>query len=388
MKGLPRALLFIASLLVGTLLVSFVALYAISQNSHGSWSAALYLTGLIAFFMSYALALFTLCVLVHELGHALGAKCVDFVVYAVRLGPVEWCQLTSGRRFRYTGLKKGYAGAVLVAAETTERLVERYRVLVAAGPLASLLLSIAAFALSRFVGPQPNAEAGVVPFVLQRSPSDVGFLSLLVFLGTMIPMGRKVRSDGLQLWRSFSAKAELRLGIVYNMIAVPWSYGVRGRDWNEEALQIVLAEAHELPMKMVARLFAFYRAMDRGDFPRALPHALEAATLSGEVEFKDPALRQIAFEEAAYALAWIAHDLKAAREMLAKAEPPKPDVYSGYLRTQAAILAAEGNREEALKVASHAEELLFKTTHGRLEASWDCELEMLRSATRNLAPST
>ncbi len=102
--------------------------------------------------MSYLLviALIGLLVLIHELGHLVGARLVGIPVarFSVGLGPSLWAVRIGGTEYRLSAIPFG--GYVMPAVETMDGLFRisawKRAVFFASGPLANLLLPIPLFA--------------------------------------------------------------------------------------------------------------------------------------------------------------------------------------------------------------------------------------------------
>jgi hypothetical protein len=150
---------------VGLTLMSFVGACAFAVASPQNRDIFLFAPALLAFFW--------LCVVPHELAHALAARLLGLRVFRIFIGswgPVVWRQSIFGIEICVTPIPSG--GLTLVGAPTLRFVRWRWALMVAAGPLANGLLAVAALCLR----PGVWGESLVVPF------ATANFLLVIVSL--------------------------------------------------------------------------------------------------------------------------------------------------------------------------------------------------------------
>jgi hypothetical protein len=182
-----------------------------------------------------------ICTLVHEAGHALVALACDWRVVAFVVRPFGW-QIPNGsfaivpRKFR-----KGLGGwVVAVPRRIDSHEQERWSRILAAGPLASLLLAIMAFAAI----PVLRVPSDYPGFDLERIILGLALQSLHMGVFAILPAAQPaVRSDGDQLRALRKAEGRYSLNRPIIWLHTLLAYKVRLRelpDW-------MLAEARNWP---------------------------------------------------------------------------------------------------------------------------------------------
>src|SRR5438045_8892219 len=132
------------------------------------------------------LSFFFGAVFVHELGHVAGALVVRFQVNSFTVGPLMLRREPGGMRIRRTHVKiGGFVGIVPVGQHNLRR---RMLVVVAAGPISSLLFALLGFLLEHSFGGESDWMS---PFAVTS-----GAIAIL----SLIPTRRFYRSDGTQIW--------------------------------------------------------------------------------------------------------------------------------------------------------------------------------------------
>ncbi|MCU0649762.1 MAG: M50 family metallopeptidase, partial [Gemmatimonadaceae bacterium] len=140
-------------------------------------------------------------IVVHELGHLLGGRLVGFRAFLLIVGPLRLERSASGWRFamnRSIALAGGLAGT---APTDTHRVRQRMAVVIAGGPLSSLITGV--LALAWCLSLRPSEFDIATPFgrvLFAASLAAYGFGSVGIGLLTLIP-GRTAgfRTDGAQL---------------------------------------------------------------------------------------------------------------------------------------------------------------------------------------------
>jgi hypothetical protein len=365
-------------------LVIFGILFGITGDLARSVSATAIIVGLLCAFLAYALAIIGIAVGIHEVSHALAGWSVRFKLYAFRIGNCELSRMSTGWRIRKAPVPLTVAGAVLETTEDLRNILPRYRWMVFGGPLGSLLFGLMLIKLWSGFGLDANDSEwlfrpGVAHQLLMHIPLHLGVISALFGAEILVPIkyGR-VASDSLQLLMTFTKKKEVELGLVYNMIGIPWTYGVGASNWNKEAIDHLLAKAEQPNLRASANLLAYYYQAAKGDYPAALFHMSVALQAIRDGDLMGNPAAAPALLEGAYALAYYQHKASDARKLLIAAGPPPEGKYSSFYRAEGAVLWSEGNAEDARKVIDLGEALLVQENPLPMQDNMVVEREMLR----------
>lgn len=185
-------------LLIG---VSAMAVGAIALV-HGVWAPGMVELPVIV--LSLPLATMA-TVALHECGHALAARAAGMIVYLIHLGPLQLHARRRGWRMRWRRARPGQPmGFVLPVPDPALPLCRQYRLTIAGGPAANLLVAAIAWLAARGAGVDSNLGAFCV---------GVGVFNLAVALINLLPVqGRSGATDGLQWvnvaqWRDADAPA-------------------------------------------------------------------------------------------------------------------------------------------------------------------------------------
>jgi hypothetical protein len=205
-------------------------------------------------------------------------------------------------------------------------------VMIAGGPLASLLLAIFAVAAIAYVEPRLAAYCLIVAAT-----------SFGIFLVTLIPVrAGGFMSDGMQLidvWRGGTAVVE-RSALL--RIFAQSMDGVRPRDWDPEALaELSRADSADPTRRTGGLLYSYMWAMDGR---READIAHYRALLESSVDGYPPGFRQAVHVELAIG-AWLAGDTDAVRRHLAAGKGGIVEKHRRLL-AQAALARLEGRDED------------------------------------------
>ncbi|MET1163375.1 MAG: site-2 protease family protein [Pseudoxanthomonas sp.] len=198
---------------------------------------------------------------VHEAGHLLMGlrQGMRFLLYVV--GPFGFVGGGEGIRFRWF-FNLGTLGGLAAAMPDPQRpLAMQMKPMVLGGPLASLLLAAAGFAVMAM------SEGRLAAYAL-----IVGLLSAAVFVLTALPFrAGGFMSDGMQ-WLAYrrggaGMERRARLTALMGMSMA----GTRPRDLDEETLRLTLeaADGSEVLTDMGAWFYAYARDLDRGEVAAA-----------------------------------------------------------------------------------------------------------------------
>lgn len=290
-----------------------------------------------------ALPVITVFVLAfHEAGHLAGgmSRGMRFLLFIA--GPFGWVRGKDGVRFRWffnLGTLGGVAAAMPVPGLPLKPQLTR---LVVGGPLASLVLAAAGFAVFWFVPGRVGAYALVT-----------AGLSLAIFVVTAVPMrSGGFMSDGMQLrqLRRQPAMVERRarlLALMGQGLA-----GLRPRDYDRESLTHAQAiTGDEALYDVGVWLYSYFNALDAGDVAAAEGFLARVEPLFDD--YPDGFRQAIAIELALFE-ALHRRRLDQAHAWLARARGGVVDVSRRRL-AEAAVAAREGRRDDALAALKAAE---------------------------------
>lgn len=291
---------------------------------------------------------------IHEGGHALGGHLGGLRLIAFVVGPLQIVRADGGLRMGFNRYLARAGGLVLCVPTrwTGDRAFRRaFRWCVAAGPLASLIIGIAALIVSRNMTPVPPWTSALF---------TGGLMSLAIGVGTLIPlrMSGGFVSDGGQLLRFRESKA--RTGSALSSLApvtaiTLFAQTERPRDWNSELVQEVRAVTEHDAYAVTALSFIYYRALDTGDVAGAR-EALQSAIDRGAA-LRSPAgertRRVLSVEAAVFEGVW-RRDPEAARSWLDAADRGRSLDPHGTLLATSAIEARDGSRTAAQRSLNQA----------------------------------
>ena len=278
----------------------------------------------------------------HEAGHLAGgmSRGMRFLLFIA--GPFGWVRGKDGVRFRWffnLGTLGGVAAAMPVPGLPLKPQLTR---LVVGGPLASLVLAAAGFAVFWFVPGRVGAYALVT-----------AGLSLAIFVVTAVPMrSGGFMSDGMQLrqLRRQPAMVERRarlLALMGQGLA-----GLRPRDYDRESLTHAQAiTGDEALYDVGVWLYSYFNALDAGDVAAAEGFLARVEPLFDD--YPDGFRQAIAIELALFE-ALHRRRLDQAHAWLARARGGVVDVSRRRL-AEAAVAAREGRRDDALAALKAAE---------------------------------
>lgn len=284
----------------------------------------------------------------HELGHALAARLVNWRLLTIAAGPLALRQTPKGLRLARNPLNRAWGGFVYAIPRDDRQLRLRRFVMVAGGPVASLLLALLAAA-----GLVASDGAGVWPVVA----SQVALMSLAIGVLTLVPhRSGGLTSDGGQMWQLLRGGPGVEQRLATQLLLTALVGGVRPRDLDETLVARALA-ATDPPDATTAHYLAYWREMDRGNITAAASHLDYALNHRAATT---PVAQAAFAAEAAYLTA--RHDLTpdapATAAAWLKLATLRGLADSNYRRAQAAVHLAHGRTVEALAAAEDAIRLL------------------------------
>lgn len=289
-----------------------------------------------------------LAVLLHEVGHLVGGLRGGMRLLMFAVGPLRVTRNASGLGVSRQSLRHGLLGFVSMLPDPARPFVPQFRRLAVGGPLASLLLVLAAAALA--VPLTGRGEFHVLAF---------GVFSAIVLLMTAIPMRLGgIETDGAQLQDLARGGVGTQVKALVLGLAGQSITGVRPRDLDAALIAQGLALAErddglDPAMAGYPHLLAALQADDRGDPATRDRHMVAVARHARRMP---PATRAQFAVELAYHAARTG-DAAAARRWLDHAggaigEP------GDRLRAEAAIAAVEGRMDAARTALRQARERL------------------------------
>jgi len=269
----------------------------------------------------------------HEIGHLLGGLAQGMRFLMLIVGPFGWHASVSGPRFEWNtnvALMGGLAATLPTKVDGALR--QQLLVMIAGGPIASLLLTIIAVAAASLLDPRFAA------YCIFIAATSFG-----IFLVTLMPVrSGGFMSDGMQLMDVLrGGAAVIERGALLQLFAQSLD-GVRPRDWDATALdELEKADSKDPTRRTGGELFLLLRAMD-------CQHEADIAryrTLLEESVAEYPSgFRQSIHIELAIC-AWLAGDTAAVRRHLAASKGGIVEK-SRRLLAQAALARLEGRHED------------------------------------------
>ena len=250
--------------------------------------------------------------------------------------------------------------------------------LVAGGPLTSLLTGLLFLVLGIFVFPFPESTESLsfLGLFARIALLFMGLVSLVISLVTMIP-GKTggFMTDGarLRLLAKGGPASDRELAVW--QVTTTSMAGTRPSEWPKEALESAIALQDESIFEYVSRTLAYTHAMDAKDYSQAQQHLLRALSLWNKI----PASLQPSIAiEAAYFEAITRQDAERARMWLDKAgQSPFLDQTTKH-RSESAVLIAEEKYEEAkekLEEAKKALNTILDAGMAEAQANWIQDLQ-------------
>lgn len=269
----------------------------------------------------------------HEIGHVLGGLSQGMRFLLLIVGPFGWHASVSGVRFEWNtnlALMGGIAATIPTKAGALRR--RQLLVLVAGGPIASVLLAIFAVALATVSDPRFAA------YCIFIAATSFG-----IFLVTLIPVrSGGFMSDGMQIidvLRGGSAVAER--DALMQVFAQSLN-GIRPRDWDSSVVDRLSKMDSEEPLRSTgSALYLLYRAMDSQNSADIVRYR---KLLEDSVDEYPSGFKQSIYIELAIC-AWLSGETDNARRYLEASQGGVVEK-SRRLLAQAALAKLEGRHED------------------------------------------
>ncbi len=345
--------LFSPALVFGLILVAVLAL-ALHEGFYTSRGA--FASSLFAFGVAVLLA-----VAVHEAGHWLMSRRFGFRTITVSIGPFRFRPTRAGWTWESTERLTLGGALVCLPGDDGAQLRQRWAAIVAAGPIASIVVGgamLAAMHLSGYGFASPSmlhfgGTSALAAFVLAVL-GTFAMLSVILGVVSLVPLRTgTLSSDGLQILRLARGGAAAERLCAQVMIVAEARGGVRPRDWPAERVDVLTSAPATSPEAHFGALVAAARHLDHGDVASAT-RWLDWLIASPKTAASTRALARV---EAAWIAARIHGDVARAREHRRHTDHAAVPKYS-RLKVKSAILLAEGDRDGARRAAAAALEAL------------------------------
>lgn len=297
-------------------------------------------------------------VAVHELGHVVGGWLTGGKLILYVVGPFLWKRTPAGLRFSWnTNVNVAGGLAACLPLDLGRVTPRRLAVMIAAGPVSSVALAVAALWLAAWLTPRVD---GLALGVAQHAALYVAAVSGLIFLVTALPgTAGGFKTDGrrfLDLLRGDAGSEQEQAMIALTAASLA---GVRPADYEPRLVAQAVALRDGSLFDLYAHLTVYAHAVDLG-------RPADAQALLDHVVAGDDRLMPFARDSARCEYAWLlathTADAAAARAWFDSAGALDLDPAT-RLRAEAAVLLAEGRRTEA---AAKAREGLHALEHRSL----------------------
>jgi hypothetical protein len=298
-------------------------------------------TAQIVTFIILFLPVFFLVVGVHEAGHAIAGKLVDFDFRIYVVGPFMWDKEETGWKFKWNKNVNVSGGLVICIPTTTENLAKRFSIYSLGGPAASFVLTAFAYGTKLLLG-FINTNQNPVLSVTESLFALTSFLSLLIFIITIIPLhSGGFYTDGARALRFLGGGDTARFETLLMKIISSACGGIRPRHLNKDEINEVLMLANNLdsPMKVYVLYYMYHFAFDEGKYDEAEGYLKEYIA---NVESIPKGMRGSVFLDAAFFYAFTKKDLAQAENYWKQYEPSALIPKAQVLSTEAALCHLKG----------------------------------------------
>ncbi len=294
-------------------------------------------------------------VIVHELGHLLAALLVGFQVSEFRAWPISVARRGSSFHLRFRFREWSPLGLVAAAPRNWRRLRVRWAVFVAGGPIANLALALLFVPGGMLLEttPKPGNDGALKSIRSTRfqAGSVIMFMSALnlaLCSSNLVSMRfGGYLCDGGHLLDCVLNYPRFRRAIATLRLTADLLSGRRPRDWRSEIVDELFSFADNSALDTVARLYAYYHALDTGQTYRAAEFL--RPVLAGWPAYLTTANASLALE-GAYIAGFLDRDVEYARLWISRAGDGIAENQT-RLRAVAALAFAEGRFDDAIHLA-------------------------------------
>ena len=263
----PKILLFIFFMIVGGAVGYFVGKYVMKN------SAALPASVLVAIAVFFVPA-FLIVIGFHESGHVIAGILMKFEFKSITVGPFMWEKQQRGIAFRWNKNVNTSGGLALCLPVGGENLKRRFAVYAAGGPLASIVLEIVMYLLSRIV-PGIATEGNTLALIVKWLLMEIALLSALIAIATLIPIHTGgFSSDGARIINLLKGGDVSRFELLILKLMTATTGGVRPSLYSMNDLHEARQLAVQLNAPFGVYLHSFFHqaAFDKGEWDTAEVH--------------------------------------------------------------------------------------------------------------------
>jgi hypothetical protein len=312
-------------------------------------------------------AAFLITTTFHEFGHATIGRALGMKLCAFVVGPFQW-RIRDGRwKFQFLPAKLFSAGGATGLVPTNPGQSRWNDIgMIAAGPLASLLIGLTALAAALTAKGQPYEQYWEL-FALVSTFALVGFAI------NLIPVQPEaLYSDGARIYQLLRGGPWADLRHAFNVSGSTMVTPLRPKDFDIELIQRASRSITQGHQALVLRLIASSYYLDRGLIPQACDAVTEAESIYHNSALDLPAELCMSF---VYRTAILRRDAAGARQWWERMKAKKPTHFGvDYWLAQSALFWIEGRKEEA-RVAWNKGNVLAQ----QLPAAGDYEFDRYRS---------
>lgn len=220
---------------------------------------------------------FFLVIAVHEGGHAIAGRWVNFDFRMYVVGPFMWDKEETGWKFKWNKNANVSGGLVICLPNSTENLARRFAIYALGGPAASLIFTALAWGMRQMVAVLHLNES----LFWKTGGAFLGllsFLSLMIFIITIVPMHTGgFYTDGARAIRFLRGGDTSRLELLLMKIITSSSAGVRPRllDRAEIHEALELAQQMGAPTEVYLHYYLYQTSLDKGETEEAEIHLNE-----------------------------------------------------------------------------------------------------------------
>ena len=310
--------------------------------------------------------IFFAVILIHELGHLTGGLIRGMRFLLLIVGPLRLRRTVSGLKLDWFLSGQTFGGLAAAMPDLQRPLRAQLLPLIVGGPLASLLLAVAALGLSTAVDGRTAAHLLIL-----------GAMSAMIFLVTVVPMrAGGFQSDGMQCIELLRGGPAVEQRTLLMAVYAQSLAGVRPRDRDPAPLERALQLRGDEPVRDTgAALMAYQAALDRRDL-KAAGEWIDCVAVGHDAYpamFRQTLANEIAFFSARYR-----HDIDAATAWSARAHGGAVEPSSRAL-TEAAIALDRGDTTMALQAIQRGELALGQSSDAGSVALLGDELSSLRA---------
>lgn len=315
----------------------------------------------------------------HELGHVAVGRGLGMRVRAFGVGPFQWRIREGNWKFRFQpsnffALTGGEAGLVPTKLRDS---YWRDVCMIAAGPMASLCLGVAALWAMLRASREPWAPAW-------QLLGFVGVISLTSFVINLVPVRPEADySDGAHIYQLLTRSPWTDVRRAFSAVGSSLVTPLRPRDYDAQALQRAAELIPRGHQGFLLRMFSFTHFLDCGQIPEALRALAEAETVFEQSASDLPGELLAYF---VYASAFLKPDAARARHWwdLMESKGSRRDC-TEYWLARTGILWIENELEEALKAWQQGNALARRLPEA---GAYDFERSLFLALRQQLEPSS